>query len=128
MQPEVPILEPPADGLGVPAGQDGQREHERHPAAVRPRQLERPQQELSRHVRKTWWICGRRLLGKLCTSPRYMKALFDRHNGNRVFAITLFRIAQWLAPIVIGWVVLLVLRRGHWGELLGHEHATAPAA
>jgi len=34
-------------------------------------------------------------------------------------AVMLFRIAQWLAPIPIGWVLLLVMRRGHWGELLG---------
>jgi uncharacterized membrane protein YbhN (UPF0104 family) len=41
--------------------------------------------------------------------------------GGITAAITLFRIAQWLAPIPIGWIVLLVLRRGHWGELLaGH--------
>jgi tocopherol O-methyltransferase len=48
--------------------------------------------ELGRHVRKTWWICARRLLARLFTSPRYVKALFDSQNGNRVFAITLFRI------------------------------------
>ena len=34
-------------------------------------------------------------------------------------AVMLFRIAQWLVPIPIGWVLLLVLRRGHWGDLLG---------
>ena len=34
-------------------------------------------------------------------------------------AVMLFRFAQWLAPIPIGWVLLLVMRRGHWGELLG---------
>jgi hypothetical protein len=34
-------------------------------------------------------------------------------------AVMLFRIAQWLAPIPIGWVLLIVLRRGHWGELRG---------
>ena len=34
-------------------------------------------------------------------------------------AVMVFRIAQWLAPIPIGWVLLIVLRRGHWGELLG---------
>jgi putative heme transporter len=34
-------------------------------------------------------------------------------------AVSLFRIAQWLAPIPIGWVLLIVMRRGHWGELLG---------
>ena len=49
-------------------------------------------EELARKVRKTWWICARRLLGKLCTSPRYMKALFDSNNGNRIFVVTLFRI------------------------------------
>lgn len=49
-------------------------------------------EELGRHVRKTWWICARRLLARLFTSPRYVKALFDSQNGNRVFAVTLFRI------------------------------------
>jgi uncharacterized membrane protein YbhN (UPF0104 family) len=34
-------------------------------------------------------------------------------------AVTLFRIAQWLAPIPIGWAILLLLRRGHEGDLLG---------
>jgi uncharacterized protein (TIRG00374 family) len=34
-------------------------------------------------------------------------------------AVMLFRIAQWLAPIPIGWLLLIVLRRGHWGEMLG---------
>jgi len=48
--------------------------------------------EMSRQVRKTWWICARRLLGKLVTSSKYRRALFDANNGNRVFAITLFRI------------------------------------
>jgi tocopherol O-methyltransferase len=49
-------------------------------------------EELGRNVRKTWWICARRLMGRLFTTPRYVKALFDRSNGNRVFVITLFRI------------------------------------
>jgi uncharacterized membrane protein YbhN (UPF0104 family) len=39
--------------------------------------------------------------------------------------IMLFRIAQWLAPIPIGWVVLIVLRRGHWGELFASQDAAA---
>jgi uncharacterized membrane protein YbhN (UPF0104 family) len=44
-------------------------------------------------------------------------------------AVMLFRIAQWLAPIPIGWVLLLVMRRGHWGELLGgHEMAPTPSS
>lgn len=44
--------------------------------------------------------------------------------GDITAAVTLFRIAQWLAPILIGWIVLLVLRRGHWGELFAHHDAT----
>ncbi len=36
-------------------------------------------------------------------------------------AVMLYRIAQWLAPIPIGWVLLLVMRRGHWEELLGNR-------
>lgn len=44
-------------------------------------------------------------------------------------AVMLFRIVQWLAPIPIGWVLLLVLRRGHWGELLeGPDKAAAASA
>jgi uncharacterized membrane protein YbhN (UPF0104 family) len=33
-------------------------------------------------------------------------------------AVSLFRIAQWLAPIPIGWALLLVMRRGHWAALI----------
>jgi uncharacterized protein (TIRG00374 family) len=44
-------------------------------------------------------------------------------------AVMLFRIAQWLAPIPIGWVLLIVLRRGHWGELLGgSDKAPTPSS
>lgn len=49
-------------------------------------------QELSRNVRKTWWVCTRRLLVRLCTSPKYFQGLFDSSHENRVFARTLFRI------------------------------------
>jgi hypothetical protein len=42
--------------------------------------------------------------------------------------VSLFRIAQWFAPIPIGWVLLALMRRGHWGDLLGdHEVPTAAA-
>lgn len=34
-------------------------------------------------------------------------------------AVSLFRIAQWFAPIPIGWVLLMLMRRGHWSHLLG---------
>ena len=44
-------------------------------------------------------------------------------------AVMLFRVAQWLAPIPIGWVLLAWMRRGHWGELLGgHDLAETPAS
>ena len=44
-------------------------------------------------------------------------------------AMMLFRIAQWLVPIPIGWVLLIVMRRGHWGELLGgHDMAPTPSS
>ncbi len=42
-------------------------------------------------------------------------------------AVMLFRIAQWLVPIPIGWVLLIVLRRGHEGDLLGHATAPTPS-
>jgi putative heme transporter len=43
-------------------------------------------------------------------------------------AIMLFRIAQWLAPIPIGWTLLLILRRGHWGDILSPSDSPSPAA
>ena len=44
-------------------------------------------------------------------------------------AVMLFRIAQWFAPIPIGWVLLIVLRRGHLGELLGGpDEAATPTS
>jgi uncharacterized protein (TIRG00374 family) len=43
-------------------------------------------------------------------------------------AVMLFRIAQWLAPIPIGWVLLIVLRRGSWGELLGGPDKAATSS
>ena len=36
--------------------------------------------------------------------------------GQITAAITLFRIAQWLAPILIGWILLAILRRGRWAS------------
>ena len=40
-------------------------------------------------------------------------------------AVSLFRIAQWFAPIPIGWVLLMLMRRGHWSNLLAAPD-TAP--
>lgn len=65
-------------------------------------------EDWSRRVRKTWSICGRRLVSRLATQSKYRKALFDRTNGNRVFAITLFRIlmAYRTGAMRYGFVVL----------------------
>lgn len=52
-------------------------------------------QDLSRRVKKTWPVCVKRFLIGLCRNPAYVKFLFNRHRGNRVFALTILRI--WLA-------------------------------
>ncbi len=49
-------------------------------------------EDLSAQVRRTWWICVRRALGKLVTRSRYRRFLFDRTATNRRFAVTLPRI------------------------------------
>lgn len=49
-------------------------------------------EEISRSVRKTWWICARRLVWKLVTRLKYLRAVLHRDKKNRVFALTLFRI------------------------------------
>jgi hypothetical protein len=44
-------------------------------------------------------------------------------------AIVIFRIVQWLLPIPIGWVLLLVMRGSHWREALtGDDGEEAEAA
>jgi tocopherol O-methyltransferase len=49
-------------------------------------------EDLSDRVSRTWWICIRRVLGKLVTQPRYLRFLLDRRATNRIFAVTLLRI------------------------------------
>lgn len=51
-------------------------------------------QELSRNVRKTWWICARRLLARLCTSPEYVQGLLNTSNTSRVFALSCFAFSR----------------------------------
>lgn len=51
--------------------------------------------DLTRQVRRTWPVCAIRFLVNLCRKPTYAKYLFNKHNRNRVFALTMFRI--WLA-------------------------------
>jgi tocopherol O-methyltransferase len=48
--------------------------------------------DLSACVRRTWWICARRLLARLATQGAYRRFLRDRTALNRVFALTLVRL------------------------------------
>jgi putative heme transporter len=41
-------------------------------------------------------------------------------------AVLIFRVAQWLIPIPIGWIILLILRRDQLGDLLGVHSGHAP--
>lgn len=52
-------------------------------------------EDVSREVRRTWPCCAGRFLAKLAREPRYVRFLVNRHRGNRVFALTIFRI--WFA-------------------------------
>jgi tocopherol O-methyltransferase len=66
--------------------------------------------DLSRQVRRTWWICLKRVVGKLARDPSYRRFLAERSASNRVFALTLVRL---LAAYRTGSMryCLLVLRK-----------------
>jgi tocopherol O-methyltransferase len=49
-------------------------------------------EDLSDRVRRTWWVCTRRVAAGLATRPRYLRFLIDRRATNRVFAATLVRL------------------------------------
>lgn len=49
-------------------------------------------EDLSRNVRRTWWICLRRLAGKLLTDKRYRDYLSNRSAKERIFGLTIFRL------------------------------------
>ena len=51
--------------------------------------------DITHSVARTWPAIVRRLIGKLITSPRYLKFLFSRHAHNRIFGLTILRI--WIA-------------------------------
>jgi uncharacterized membrane protein YbhN (UPF0104 family) len=43
-------------------------------------------------------------------------------------AIVIFRAVQWLAPIPIGWILLVIMRGEHWREIDQGSQGQAPAA
>jgi uncharacterized protein (TIRG00374 family) len=43
-------------------------------------------------------------------------------------AVVIFRAAQWLLPIPLGWILLVVMRGSHWRDLVGEEEPTPVAA
>jgi len=43
-------------------------------------------------------------------------------------AIAIFRAAQWLAPIAIGWILLVIMRGSHWREIEQIEGGAAASA
>lgn len=49
-------------------------------------------EDVSREVRRTWAICGRRLLRRLFTDPAYARFLLSRRARNRIFALSLPRL------------------------------------
>lgn len=51
--------------------------------------------DVSRHVKRTWPICTRRLLACLIREPAHRRFLFRDGGPNRIFALTMLRI--WLA-------------------------------
>ncbi len=51
--------------------------------------------DITRQVERTWPSIVRILLAKFLTEPRYLRFLFNPHEGNRVFALTILRI--WIA-------------------------------
>ena len=48
--------------------------------------------DISKKVRRTWWICIRRMIKGLLTDSRYLRYLLNSRAANRVFVITTFRI------------------------------------
>jgi tocopherol O-methyltransferase len=67
--------------------------------------------DISDQVRRTWWICLRRVIGKVATEARYRRFLMQRSAENRVFAVTLVRLLAAYRTRSMRYC-LLVLRKG----------------
>jgi len=64
-------------------------------------------EQLARSVRRTWWICGRRLLWRLCSDRRYQRFLLDPRHNNRIFAITILRMILALQTGAMQYALLI---------------------
>ena len=49
-------------------------------------------EDLSKRVKKTWWICLKRLTWRLLTRSAYRRFLLARSSSHAIFAVTLARI------------------------------------
>lgn len=52
----------------------------------------RSYEDVSRQVRRTWMICGRRFVARLATDPSYARFLVSPRARNRIFALSLPRL------------------------------------
>lgn len=83
-------------------------------------ELERVE-DFSREVERTWPVCLRRSVGAFFRDPDMRRFLLDRHEQNRVFAITLLRI--WIAYVVgaMRYLVFTARRPGTENGIAGVE-------
>jgi uncharacterized membrane protein YbhN (UPF0104 family) len=51
----------------------------------------------------------------------------DAMTGPITAAIVIFRAAQWLVPIPLGWILLVIMRGSHWREIEAKSEVAAEA-
>ncbi len=69
-------------------------------------------EQLGANVRRTWWICARRLVGRWFSDPCYRRFLIDPNNGNRIFVLTVLRMLVALQTGAMQYA-LLTFERPH---------------
>jgi tocopherol O-methyltransferase len=67
-------------------------------------------EQLARNVRRTWWICARRLLWRLCSDRRYQRFLLNPRHENRIFAVTILRLILALQTGAMQYALLVYAR------------------
>jgi tocopherol O-methyltransferase len=68
-------------------------------------------EDLSARVRRTWWVCARRVILRLATQSRYRRFLRDRGAANRGFAVTLLRLMVAYRTGSMRYVLLVFRKR-----------------